>query len=200
MKIGMITDSLGQLSFDAMLKASAELGLETLEFACGNWSSAPHMKLDRMLESAQARKEFQAKVKDHGLEIAALNCSGNQLAPGAYGKKHDATVRKTFKLAKTDGHSARGHDVGPARRSGRCQSQLDRHRLAAGGDPGAQLAMGQGCDPPIGRSSPGSGKIAASTGSASRSMAASWSITPRPWRSCATRPATMSARITIPAT
>ena len=55
MKIGMITDSLGNLGFDAMLKASAELGLETLEFACGNWSSAPHLKLDRMLESAQAR-------------------------------------------------------------------------------------------------------------------------------------------------
>ncbi len=82
MKIGMITDSLGNLSFEAMLKARAELKLETLEFACGNWSSAPHIKLDKMLESAQARKEFQAKVKDHGLEIAALNCSGNQLAPG----------------------------------------------------------------------------------------------------------------------
>ena len=54
MKIGMITDSLGNLSFDKMLKASAELGLETLEFACGNWSSAPHINLDKMLESEKA--------------------------------------------------------------------------------------------------------------------------------------------------
>ncbi len=103
MKIGMITDSLEKLSFDAMLKASAELGLETLEFACGNWSSAPHINLDKMLESEKARKEFKAKVKDHGLEIAALNCSGNQLAPGKMGEKHDAVVRKTFKLAKLMG-------------------------------------------------------------------------------------------------
>ena len=103
MKIGMITDSLGNLSFEAMLKASAELKLETLEFACGNWSSAPHLKLDRMLESEKARKEFKAKVKDHGLDIAALNCSGNQLAPGDYGKRHNEVVRKTFKLAKLMG-------------------------------------------------------------------------------------------------
>jgi len=103
MKIGMITDSLEKLGFDAMLKASAELGLETLEFACGNWSNAPHINLDKMLESEKARKEFKAKVKDHGLEIAALNCSGNQLAPGEMGKQHDAVVRKTFKLAKLTG-------------------------------------------------------------------------------------------------
>ena len=67
MKIGMITDSLGSLSFDEMLAASAELGLETLEFACGNWSSAPHIDLARMLESEAARREFTAKVKGHGL-------------------------------------------------------------------------------------------------------------------------------------
>jgi len=103
MKIGMITDSLEKLGFEEMLKASAELGLETLEFACGNWSSAPHINLDKMLESEKARKEFKAKVKDHGLEIAALNCSGNQLAPGEHGKQHDAVVRKTFKLAKLMG-------------------------------------------------------------------------------------------------
>ncbi len=100
MKIGMITDSVGHLSFDAMLKCAAETGIEQIEVACGNWSKAPHMQLDRMLESATARKEYLAKIKDHGLELIALNCSGNQLAPGEAGKRHDAVVRKTFKLAK----------------------------------------------------------------------------------------------------
>ena len=99
MKIGMITDSLGSLSFDAMLAASAELGLETLEFACGNWSSAPHIDLARMLESEEARREFTAKVKDHGLSIAALNCSGNPLHPGEEGREHDRVTRETIRLA-----------------------------------------------------------------------------------------------------
>lgn len=56
MKIGMITDSLGGLSFHEMLRAAAELGLETLEFACGNWSSAPHINLDAMLTSEAVRR------------------------------------------------------------------------------------------------------------------------------------------------
>ncbi|HEX2581972.1 MAG TPA: sugar phosphate isomerase/epimerase [Dongiaceae bacterium] len=105
MKIGMITDSLGHLGFEDMLRASAELGLEQLEFACGNWSKAPHLDLERLLESASARQDFQAKIRDHGLEIVALNCSGNQLAPGDYGKRHDAVVRKTFRLARLLGIS-----------------------------------------------------------------------------------------------
>ena len=103
MKIGMITDSLGSLSFDDMLAASAELSLETLEFACGNWSSAPHIDLARMLESEGTRREFMAKVKDHGLSIAALNCSGNPLHPGPQGPKHHQATLDTIRLASLMG-------------------------------------------------------------------------------------------------
>jgi sugar phosphate isomerase/epimerase len=100
MKIGMITDSLGNLGFDEMLDAAAELGLEQLEFACGNWSSAPHVKLEAMLESDSVRREFMAKVADRGLSISALNCSGNPLHPGEAGKRHHEITLKTFRLAK----------------------------------------------------------------------------------------------------
>jgi len=103
MKIGMITDSLGNLSFDEMLSASAELGLETLEFACGNWSSAPHIDLAAMLDSAATRAEFSAKVRDHGLTIAALNCSGNPLHPGPQGKRHRQVTEDTIRLASLMG-------------------------------------------------------------------------------------------------
>ncbi len=100
MKIGMLTDSLPHLGFDAMLESAATLGIECLEFACGNWSSAPHIELNRMLESSVARREFQAKVADRGLAISALNCSGNPLYPGTEGaRQHDVTV-KTLKLAR----------------------------------------------------------------------------------------------------
>jgi sugar phosphate isomerase/epimerase len=99
MKIGMITDSLGALSFEGLLDAAAGLGIEMLEFAGGNWSPAPHLALDRMLDSDTARREFVARLKDHGLAISALNCSGNPLHPGEHGKRHDAVTRQTIKLA-----------------------------------------------------------------------------------------------------
>jgi sugar phosphate isomerase/epimerase len=100
MKIGLNTDSLGHLSFDEMLATVAELGVQTLEFCCGGWSTAPHVNLDQLLENERKRDDFVAKIRDHGLEIDALNCSGNQLAPGERGKSNDQVVRKTFELAK----------------------------------------------------------------------------------------------------
>lgn len=99
MKIGMITDSLPGTSLDAMLDVAARLEMEQLEFACGNWSSAPHIDLESMLGSAGARREFAARVADRGLGISALNCSGNPLHPGEHGRKHDAVTRKTIELA-----------------------------------------------------------------------------------------------------
>jgi sugar phosphate isomerase/epimerase len=103
MKIGMITDSLGALSFDELLTASAELGIERLEFAAGNWSSAPHLTLDAMLDSAVPRQEFLARLADLGIAISALNCSGNPLHPGEHGRRHDAVTRKTIRLASLMG-------------------------------------------------------------------------------------------------
>jgi sugar phosphate isomerase/epimerase len=103
MKIGLMTDSLGHLSLDKLLPALAEMGLECIEFGCGNWSTAPHVNLAELLNGAAARREFLAQVAHHGLEISALNCSGNQLHPGPQGAAHDGVVRKTFQLANLMG-------------------------------------------------------------------------------------------------
>jgi len=100
MRIGLNTDSLGHLPFDEMLKIVAQLGVETLELCCGGWSSAPHVNFDLLLENESERKNFLSKIHDHGLEIDALNCSGNQLAPGERGKSNDRVVRNTMKLAR----------------------------------------------------------------------------------------------------
>ena len=99
MKIGMVTDSLGSLSFEQMLNAAAELGLDCIEFATGNWSTAPHFDLEAVLRSKVARDRFIAAVRDHDLTISALNCSGNSLHPGKSGRAHDKVIRKTIELA-----------------------------------------------------------------------------------------------------
>ncbi len=99
----MVTDSLGNLGFDEMLDVAAELGLETVEFATGNWSTAPHLDLDRLLADGNARRNFLAAVKDRGLEISALTANGNQLHPAAEGRDHDRVVRRTIELASMIG-------------------------------------------------------------------------------------------------
>ena len=79
MKIGMVTDSLGHLSFDEMLDAVTRLGIQGVEFNAANWTSAPHLDLKTLLGSAFARQTFVAAVKRRVLETSALNANGNQL-------------------------------------------------------------------------------------------------------------------------
>ncbi len=100
MEIGFVTDGLGFLSFEEMLLTIIELGITQLELPCGNWSRAPHIDLDGMTESKEKRDEYIGKVREAGAEIAVLNCSGNQLAPGDPGKRHESVVQKTFRLAE----------------------------------------------------------------------------------------------------
>jgi sugar phosphate isomerase/epimerase len=100
MRIGLVTDSLGHLPLDELLDAAAGLGIQTLEFGCGGWSAAPHLNLNLLLENAAARADFAARLRDHGLEISALNCSGTPLAPGERGRSHDQVVRQTMQLAR----------------------------------------------------------------------------------------------------
>jgi sugar phosphate isomerase/epimerase len=100
MKIGLLTDSLPDLAFDAMLEAAAGLKIECLEFACGNWSTAPHIALAELLESDRSRRNFLAAIADHGMSISALNCSGNPLYPGAEGERQREITLKTFRLAR----------------------------------------------------------------------------------------------------
>jgi sugar phosphate isomerase/epimerase len=99
MRIGLTTDSLSHLKIDELLETASNFGIQTLEFGCGGWSSAPHLNLNALLENEAERANFLAKIHAHGLEISALNCSGNQLAPGERGKSYDQVVRGTLKLA-----------------------------------------------------------------------------------------------------
>ncbi|STW78528.1 inosose isomerase [Klebsiella michiganensis] len=54
------------------------------------------------------------------MEIVALNCSGNPLAPGALGEKHTASSYRTVELAAKLGVKKDCHDERSAgRRAGR---------------------------------------------------------------------------------
>lgn len=100
MRFCLNTDCLGYMPFEEMLDTVAGLGYESIEIACGNWSNAPHIHLDEMLESEAARKTYMDAIEKRGLKLEVLNCSGNQLAPNEEGKQHQEVVEKTFRLAK----------------------------------------------------------------------------------------------------
>lgn len=98
MQIGLITDSLSTLAFEAALDVAQQAGLASVEVATGNWSEAPHADLSALTESAVARNHFADAVHSRGLAISALCANGNQLHPVS-GKQQDQVVRDTIRLA-----------------------------------------------------------------------------------------------------
>jgi sugar phosphate isomerase/epimerase len=98
MELGLYTDSLKDLAFEAALDVAAEVGATAIEIATGGQSSAPHADLDALLSDAGARKAFAGAFASRGLRIAALNCSAWPLHP-VDGARHVEIIRKTLRLA-----------------------------------------------------------------------------------------------------
>jgi sugar phosphate isomerase/epimerase len=94
----MVSDSLANLPFEAMLDAAAGAGVEGIEVTTGNWSSAPHLDLDGLLADAGARTRYLEAFQRRGLALSALNCNGNTLHP-VTGGAHDRVVRDTIRLS-----------------------------------------------------------------------------------------------------
>lgn len=99
MKLGLVSDCLAGQSFEELLQTCKTLGVEQVELGVGNWSAAPHVDLDGLLESEAKRDEMKGLLADYGISISAFNCSGNPLAPGDWGKHEDAVTRKCFRLS-----------------------------------------------------------------------------------------------------
>ncbi len=98
MKIGMVSDSLGHLSFHDMLDTAARFGIRGVEINTANWTSAPHANLKQLLSDEGKRKEFVAAFKQRDLELIALNANGNQLHP-TDGDRQSEGVYDTIRLA-----------------------------------------------------------------------------------------------------
>ena len=103
MSLCLFTDGLRHLDFEEMLDKCVEMGIEGLELGTGAYSVAPHLNLDELLESGDARRRYLDEVEKRGLKIVAFNCSGNPVAPGKLGEDHRRDMDKTLELAKLMG-------------------------------------------------------------------------------------------------
>lgn len=99
MKLALCTDVLAGLAFPEMLDRVKQYGITGVEMNAGGWSPCPHVKTEELLASSAALAAFRGELEKRGMEIVALNCSGNPLAPGALGEKHTASSYRTVELA-----------------------------------------------------------------------------------------------------
>jgi sugar phosphate isomerase/epimerase len=100
MHIGVFTPLMSQLPLATVLKKLAELHINTVELATGNYVGDAHCKLS-MLDNPAALSEFKTVLADHGMSISALSCHGNALHPDKeFAKQNREVSRKTILLAE----------------------------------------------------------------------------------------------------
>ena len=104
MTIALLTDALEHRSLEDTLRWCAEQGIEGVELGAGGYSAAPHLDRQALLGQAGAPDALRRRVADAGLEIVALNASGNPLHPdAAIGGAHAAALRESITLAQALG-------------------------------------------------------------------------------------------------
>lgn len=81
MKIGLYSDSLGDMDFETMLDWLAAEDIEAVEIGTGNFSPAPHCDLQKLVANEEERNLFMDAIANRGLTLSALNCNGNLLDP-----------------------------------------------------------------------------------------------------------------------
>lgn len=94
----MYTDSVPDLELPEALDLAAEVGCRSVEIATGGQSSAPHLRIERLLESRHERDALVGACDRRGLRVGALNCSAWPLHP-VVGNDHEQLIISTIRLA-----------------------------------------------------------------------------------------------------
>jgi sugar phosphate isomerase/epimerase len=100
MRIGVFSVLFQDLPYTAMLDRVAAAGLEAVEIGTGGYPGNHHCPLDRLLESAEARRAYRRELESRRLVISALSCHDEPLSPSPErARAADELFRKTVRLA-----------------------------------------------------------------------------------------------------
>jgi sugar phosphate isomerase/epimerase len=100
MKLGAYTACLHDKPVAEALQLLRGLGLDSAEINSGGFLPAPHLPIEQLRASQDARDEYLELFKSTHVTLTALNCNGNPLDPNPeVGPKHARDVRDAIELA-----------------------------------------------------------------------------------------------------
>ena len=100
MKLSICTDVFGPIPFTEMLDKVVAYGIPAIELTAGGWGGCHFIpSAEELINNPDKLAAFKAEIDKRGLEISALNCSGNPLIDTPMGKAHSKTQHDTLKLA-----------------------------------------------------------------------------------------------------
>ncbi len=99
MKLGVFTVLFQELSLEDMLARVKQAGLDTVEIGTGGYPGNAHCKIDELLESEDALKQYQATFEKYGVTIGAFSCHGNPISPDkAFAEESDWLCARRLSL------------------------------------------------------------------------------------------------------
>jgi len=98
MKLGAYTACLHDKPLEEALSTLLDLGLTSAEVNAGGFIGTPHLPVQELLASEQARAEYLATFDKYGVELTALNCNGNPLHPDP-AVQHGEDLKRSIELA-----------------------------------------------------------------------------------------------------
>jgi len=100
MKLGAYTACLHDKPVAEALQTLRDLGLDSAEINSGGFLPAPHLPIEQVRASQDARDEYLGLFSSTGVTLTALNCNGNPLHPDPEVRdKHGDDVREAISLA-----------------------------------------------------------------------------------------------------
>ena len=101
MKLGVLTNVLGDRPLSEAIKVFSELGIQSLEIGCGGYPGKDHCDPEKLLADDTAREEWLALIASYGMDISALAVHGNPVHPDkAIAKSFDEDFRNAILLAE----------------------------------------------------------------------------------------------------
>ena len=81
MKIGLFIALFGDKPLDEALDICVQEGIQSVEIGAGAYPGTPHIDVEKLIESKEARDELLNKIHSRGLILSALSVHGNPLHP-----------------------------------------------------------------------------------------------------------------------
>ena len=81
MKLGVLTNVIGETPLPEALAYFKSLGAQMVEIGCGGYPGKDHCDPGVLLHDEAKFNEFVKTIADSGLEISALSCHGNPIHP-----------------------------------------------------------------------------------------------------------------------
>jgi sugar phosphate isomerase/epimerase len=100
MRLGAYTACLHDKPLPEALAILARLGLDSAEINSGGFLPAPHLPIEDIRASAQAREDYLGQFAHAGVTLTALNCNGNPLDPNpAVGPRQAQDIFDSIEIA-----------------------------------------------------------------------------------------------------